>query len=96
MLVLRIPTRPCDFARLLSRLKRGVTQPYWLCRLRDERFNAKHRIHTVQPPRKLWEIVVPWHTRGDMRFRFPKPVTFWGSLIEACGRVSQRLISRND
>lgn len=91
MLVIRIPTRPREFARLLQRLKRAVTQPYWLCRLRDERFNANHGLNMPQSPRKLWEILVPWHTRGDMRHRLTKPVTFWGSLVEASGRVRLRL-----
>jgi hypothetical protein len=90
MLIVKIPTRPAEFGRILSRIKRGITQPYWLCRLRDERFNARHQLNMPQSPRKTWEIFVPWHTRGDMRKRLAKPVTFWGSFREACGRALGR------
>lgn len=91
MVTIRIPTRQAEFKLLYFRIKLAVTQPYWVRRLRSDRFDREHRLYTAQPPRKLWEIIVPWHARGDMRKRLVKPVTFWGSLFEASGRVWRRM-----
>ena len=76
MLIIKIPTRLAEYRRILYRVKLAILQPYWLQRLRSERFNALHALNMPQSPRKTWEIFVPWHTRGDMRKRLAKPVTF--------------------